>query len=374
MEVLECDVAVVGAGAIGGSIAYELAARGASVTVLDSRPAGLGATQAAAGMLVPYIEGFGKPILPMAARSLGMYDEFIDRLSADSTHCGMKIDYKRSGSLQVATADEAAAELKTVETAAHAAGVNCEFLDAAQVRELEPLLTPDVVAGLLIPEHGYVVPGTLSYVITAAAIKRGAKFTGDEHVFRIVAREGRFEVETSHYGVHARQVIVAAGCWSGQLKIPGVPALPVRPVRGQLVHVGSPSASWQRIIWGPDCYLAPSGSALLSVGATVEEAGFDERATVAGIRDLLDAATELVPALWKASYNGARVGLRPATPDELPIMGRSKALPGLVYATGHFRNGILLAPLTARVVADLILENREDEVLETTSPQRFGEY
>ena len=118
----------------------------------------------------------------------------------------------------------------------------------------------------------------------------------------------------------------------------------------------------------------PSGGGALAVGATVEEAGFDERATVAGVRDLLDAATELMPALWQATFAGARVGLRPATPDEMPIMGVVARIPGLFYATGHFRNGILLAPLTGRVVADLVLDNREDPLLATTSPQRFGEY
>jgi glycine/D-amino acid oxidase-like deaminating enzyme len=106
----------------------------------------------------------------------------------------------------------------------------------------------------------------------------------------------------------------------------------------------------------------------------MEEAGFDERATVAGVRDLLDAATELMPSLWQATFEGARVGLRPATPDEMPIMGRSQKHRGLFYATGHFRNGILLAPLTGRVMADLVLDNREDPVLAAASPQRFGEY
>ena len=112
----------------------------------------------------------------------------------------------------------------------------------------------------------------------------------------------------------------------------------------------------------------------MSVGATMEEAGFDERATVSAVRDLLDAATALVPSLRQSSFDGARVGLRPGTPDEMPIMGRSLAHPGLFYATGHFRNGILLAPLTGRVMADLVLNNHEDALLAATSPQRFGEY
>jgi glycine oxidase len=369
---VDCDVAIIGAGIIGASIAYELASRGASVTVLDSRPPGQGATQAAAGMLVPYLEGFGKPILTMAARSLGMYDEFIQRITADS---GMAVDYHRDGSLQVITAEESADELLALEAAARAAGVRCTLVDALQVRDLEPLVTPDVVAGALIPDHGVVVPTSLSHALTAAAAKRGAKFETDHQVERVVPRDGGgFDVQTSCDRVHARRVIVAGGSWSGRLAIEGVPPLPVRPVRGQLVHLTASRASLRRVIWGSGCYIAPSIAGSLSVGATVEEAGFDERATVAAVRDLLDAATELMPALWQASFAGARVGLRPATPDEMPIMGRSQKLPGLFYATGHFRNGILLAPLTGRVLADLVLDNREDSVLGATSPQRFGEY
>jgi glycine/D-amino acid oxidase-like deaminating enzyme len=113
---------------------------------------------------------------------------------------------------------------------------------------------------------------------------------------------------------------------------------------------------------------------MLLVGATVEEAGFDERATTAGVRDLLDSAADLVPHVWQAAFTAVRVGLRPASPDEMPIIGRSRRMPGVVYATGHYRNGILLAPLTARLVGDLVLDNREDPLLAETSPQRFGEY
>jgi glycine oxidase len=368
----DCDVAIIGAGIIGASIAYELASRGASVAVLDSRPAGQGATQAAAGMLAPYIEGFGRPILTMAARSLGMYDEFIRRITADS---GIAVDYHRDGSLQVITAEESAEGFVALQAAAGAAGVRCTLVDALQVRDLEPLVRPDIVAGALIPDHGVVVPTSLSHALTAAAVKRGARFEGYHQVERVAARDGGgFRLETRGDRVHARRVIVAGGSWSGRLAIDGVPLLPVRPVRGQLVHLSSPSPPPRRVIWGAGCYMAPSTAGSLSVGATMEEAGFDERATVAGVRGLLDAATELMPALRQCSFEGARVGLRPATPDEMPIMGRSHKLPGLFYATGHFRNGILLAPLTGRVLADLVLDNSEDSVLAATSPQRFGEY
>ena len=148
----------------------------------------------------------------------------------------------------------------------------------------------------------------------------------------------------------------------------------MRPIRGQLLQLASdgPAAEPHRV--GSACYLVPASSSSILVGATVEDAGFDERTTVAGVRDLLDSACDLVPHLWQATFVGARVGLRPATADEMPIIGRSTKMPGLVYATGHYRNGVLLAPLTARAVADLVLDNRDDPLLAAAAPQRFGEY
>jgi glycine oxidase len=367
----DCDVAIIGAGIVGASIAYELASRGASVTVLDSRAAGQGATQAAAGMLAPYIEGFGKPILAMAAKSLGMYDAFVERIRADS---GLEVDYQRDGSLQVITADEPADGLLALQAAAAAAGVRCTLLDTAEIRDLEPLVTPEIARGMLIPDHGVVVPGSLSRALTAAARARGARFESDRHVEHVAVHEGGFRLETRGGRLDACRVVIAGGCWSGRLVIDGTPALPVRPVRGQLLHLRSAGPSPRRVIWGAGCYIAPSSGGALAVGATMEEAGFDERATAAGVRDLLEAAADLLPSLWQSTFEGARVGLRPATPDEMPIMGRSQAHVGLFYATGHFRNGILLAPLTGRVMADLVLDNREDPVLAAASPQRFGEY
>jgi glycine oxidase len=368
------EVVVVGAGVVGASIAYELAARGASVTLIDVRGSGQGSTQAAAGMLAPYVEGFGNPILTMAARSLGMYDDFVGRLSLDS---GITIGYQRTGSLQVRVAGESLEELNAVAACAQAAGIKCEILDARQTLEAEPQLTPEVAGSLLIPDHGFVVPTDLSAALLAAAIKHGVRIRAPERVFRIEnsrRNNGRLEVHVERDSISARAVVLAAGSWSGQIDIPGVPALPVRPVRGQLLHLTFDAPPLRRITWGSRGYLVPAGPDALLAGATMEEAGFDERVTVAGVRGLLDAASGLVPHLSRAMFAGARVGLRPATPDGLPIIGRSQQLPGLIFATGHFRNGVLLAPLTAQVVADLVLDDRGDEMMGAASPQRFGEY
>ena len=182
-------------------------------------------------------------------------------------------------------------------------------------------------------------------------------------------------VETEKGSLTSGAVVLAAGSWSGTIDVEGVAArAPVRPVRGQLLSLAWPGAPPRRVLWSDRCYLVPWDDGTVLVGATAEEAGFDERATVAGVRDLLDAACDLVPHAWTAGFNGARVGLRPATPDGLPIIGRSRVLPNLMYATGHFRNGVLLAPLTAQLVADALLEDRVDPLIDDRfSPARFGD-
>ena len=366
-----CDVAVIGAGVIGEAVAHELVIRGASVTLLDCRGAGLGATQAAAGMLLPYLEGFGRPLLPLAAQSLSLYDAFIDRVSRDS---GLRVGYHRTGSLQVATAGDPLEELLSIAAGARMAGVGCDLLDASGARDAEPQLTSEVVSALLVETHGFVVASDLSRALSAAAIKHGARLCVPARAHRIAGRNEGVEIQLDSDRLTARHVVVAAGSWSAQIAIEGVPPLPIRPVRGQLLQLAWNGPPLNRIVWGTRCYLVPAGPDTILVGATVEEVGFDERTTVSGVRELLDAACDLVPALRQATFVSARVGLRPATVDEMPIIGRSAKIPGLVYATGHYRNGVLLAPLTACAVADLVLDNREDPLLACAAPQRFGEY
>jgi glycine oxidase len=365
-------VAVVGAGVIGAAITCELVARGASVTLLDCRGAGLGSTQAAAGMLVPYLEGFGRPLLPLATKSLGMYDAFVDRISRDA---GIGIGYRRTGSLQVLTGDQPIEELQHIAAEARAAGLACELLDSQSAREAEPQLTPEIAGALLMSSHGFVVTADLSAALAAAAKRHGARVKVPARARRIERRDDGIRICLENDApVTARHVVVAAGSWSGLIDIEGIPPLPVKPIRGQLLQLASDAPALKRILWGTRCYLVPSSAGSILVGATVEDAGFDERTTVEGVRDLLDSACDLVPRFRQATFVGARVGLRPATADEMPFIGRSTKMPGLVYATGHYRNGVLLAPLTACAVADLVLDNREDPMLTAAAPQRFGEY
>jgi glycine oxidase len=189
-------------------------------------------------------------------------------------------------------------------------------------------------------------------------------------------------VVTKGETIEADVVIIAAGSWSSDLTATAVrprpdgassaaPA-PVRPIRGQLLYLQMPSRVASRVLWGHECYIVPWRDGSVLVGATVEDVGFDESATVAGVQQLTRAATRMLPSLARATFAGVRVGLRPATSDALPAIGRSSSIEGVVYATGHYRNGVLLAPLTAVLVADLVLNNRERSELSLTKPERLG--
>jgi glycine/D-amino acid oxidase-like deaminating enzyme len=180
----------------------------------------------------------------------------------------------------------------------------------------------------------------------------------------VFAKERLEQVATT-----ADPVVIAAGSWSSGIS--PAPA-PVRPIRGQLLHVDFDRAPLARVVWGSRAYLVPWEDGSLLVGATSEDVGFDERATDDGVRQLLDGAAGLVPAVAGAPLREVRVGLRPATADELPIIGASSTMRGVYYATGHYRNGVLLAPLTALMVADLVLDGRERAELALTRPGRFG--
>jgi len=365
------DIVVIGAGIVGCATAYELARRGASVQVVDDRPAGMGATQASAGVLAPYIEARDDgPLLELTVRSLDLFDKFVARVSSVS---GLPVSYRRTGTLDVATEEESLARYEQQRAALTRKGVAAEVVDAAGVRNEEPQLADGVLGGLLISTHGYVVAGELTRALAAAARRHGAQLIEHGRVRRIAEKDGDLVVETERGPLTGNGVVLAAGSWSGQIEIAGVSVkLPVRPVRGQLLHLAWSGVPLRRVIWSERCYLVPWEDGTLLVGATVEEAGFDERTTAAGVHDLIDAACEIVPRAWTAGLISAKAGLRPATTDDLPVIGMSTVVPNLVYATGHFRNGVLLAPLTAQLVADAMLEGKQDPLMALTSPQRFG--
>lgn len=361
-------ITIVGAGIVGYAVAYELAARGAQVRLIDPRGSGQGATRASAGILAPYVEGHSADLLRLGLCSLDRYDSFIARVAADAQR---PIEYRRCGSLQVARSDSEARQLEHAARILATSGASHTCLDGDAVRRLEPSLAEGVGAGLLVPQHGYVGVATLMSALVEAANRHGAMLS-TARVNGIDLGDGSVRVHTSEEAFASDAVVVAAGSWSGGIPMAPAVAPPVRPVRGQLLHLRFASPPLSRIVWGTAAYLVPWEDGSVLVGATVEDVGFDESVTVAGVRQLLESAEALLPAARSATFDGARAGLRPATADELPIVGRSSTMRGVYYATGHYRNGVLLAPLTAAMIADLVLDGRERGELGLVRPDRFG--
>ena len=360
-------ITVVGAGIVGCAIAHELASRGASVTLIDSRGAGQGATRASAGILAPQIEGHIPELRQLAARSLSMYDDFVRRVEYDS---GRRVEYERTGTLQVACGDTEAHQLADDARALQREGVEHALLDRAEAMQLEPALSDDVTAALLVPVHGYVGAAQLTLALADAAQARGVRLL----IATVLGIEGGAHnslVTTHDEAIEADAVIVASGSWVVESR--PSPAPPVKPIRGQLVHLGLDEAVVTRVLWGSGCYLVPWRDGSVLVGATVEDVGFDERPTADGVRGLLNAAVHIVPALGSARLHEVRVGFRPKASGELPVIGRSPTMPSVFYAIGHYRNGVLLAPLTAALVADLVLEGQARGELELVRPGRSPE-
>jgi glycine oxidase len=364
------DIIVIGAGVVGSAVAYELARRGASVQIVDDRPPGMGATQASAGMLAPFTEAKDRDaaFLDLAVRSLDLYDAFVARVAETSK---ITVGYKRSGTIDVAATAERLASLHHIAQRLTARGVRLAMLNPVEARSEEPQLGDAVEGALLIPAHGYVNAGALTRALVAAARCHGANMI-EGRVRGVASRDSALIVETGRGPLSADVVIVAAGSWSGDIDISGGAPVPVRPVRGQLLHLAWTGTPLTRVTWGDRCYLVPWDDGTLLVGATMEEVGFDERTTAEGVQRLLAAVCELVPSASNAGFLGARAGLRPGTPDALPVIGWSTTVPNLMYATGHFRNGVLLCPLTAQLVADAVLDDIVDPALAATSPKRFG--
>jgi glycine oxidase len=357
------ETIVVGAGVIGCAIARELAVRGARVTVVDPRPPGGGATQASAGMLAPYVEAHGGgPMLDLCVRSLDLYDDWIAGLRAE----GCAIEYRRMPTLEIALSEDRAAALRR----GHGA-----WLSPEDVARAVPVLAP-TMGGLRNDRHGYVDARDLVQALARSAAGHGAAFV-EGRVARVDRRGDTRAVDLgpASDALSADAVVLAAGAWSNHIQ--GVRTPPIRPVRGQIVlhsgnvEDGTTIPPLPAILWGPGCYIVPKQRPpFLMIGATVEDAGFDERPTPEGIKQLREAARALLPLQRDAIFDVA-VGLRPATPDALPVLGDDPVEPGIFHASGHYRNGVLLAPVTAKLIADLVLDGRRDPCVEHFRVDRF---
>lgn len=364
---------VVGAGIVGCAVAHELAASGARVQVIDARQPGQGATRASAGVLAPFIEGHEhSPLRDLGRRSLELYDPFIARVKADS---GRDVIYRRNGTFEVAFNEAEVSRLSEMSVALWKDGIEARWVPPLQFEDHEPLISSVALGALIVSDQGLVGVTSLTLALAAAAERHGARFKTETGAIRIhTMPAGRVGVETPTSQWDADRVVLAAGSWSSQITVEGADTVPVKPVRGQLVQLQIAPGALRHIIWGSNGYLVPWPDGAVLVGATVEDVGFDENSTDQGIRGLRAAAAALVPALADAPQTEVRVGLRPRGPDDLPMIGASAAVPGLVYATAHYRNGVLLAPLTAALVKEVVFKSASDPALVSLAPGRHGNF
>lgn len=365
------SVIVVGAGIVGCTVAYDLAKAGANVRVLEPQLPGQGATRASAGILAPDIEGHGSTLLRrLGRRSIALYDDFIARLRSDSGH---DIFYQRNGTFDLAFSDDDVDRLGELAKALERDGIEAHWLLRSAFHDYEPLASKQARGALFIPNHGFVGVTSLTLAAAAAAQRFGAAFSTGVGAVRIFAMpNGRVGVQASNQMWDADRVVLAAGSWSSMITVQDADQVPVKPIRGQLIQLQTDPGVIHRVIWGPDGYLVPWPDGSVLVGSTVEDVGFDERHTDEAVAKLRATAATLVPSLANAQMSSVRTGLRPKGPDDLPILGRSKAVPGLIYATAHYRNGVMFAPLTVQLVADLVFDRPADPALHDLDPARVG--
>ena len=365
------DVLVAGAGIIGCAAALELCRRGLRVEVVEPGTPGMEATWAAGGMLSPLGEAPGAgPFLRLGRASLARYPAWVAGIVEAS---GAAVEYRRHGKLEVAVDEPAEEALRAALGWRRAEGARVEWLGAEEARRLEPALAPSVRGALLLEEDHAVDNRALARALWAAAAGAGVTFRLGARVHAVERSGERATGVRLADGerLAAGAVVVAAGCWSGA--VGGLPGpLPVFPVRGQMVAAGAVPPPIERVVVAPGlAYLVPRAEGRVVVGSTMERTGFHAVPTLAGVGGLMAAAARLVPALAEAALLEAWAGLRPGTPDDLPILGEDPRLPGLFYATGHFRNGILLAPITAALIAAQVTGGEPPLAVEGLGVERF---
>jgi glycine oxidase len=354
---VNADVVVVGGGLIGCATAATIADRGAKVILVTQRREGA-ASAAAAGLLAPSIDPPSGPARAIASAARDRYPGYLEQIRERT---GVTVPLDRRGILHIAVSEEHAAQLRSEEHA------DVSWLDAEQVRTLEPALAPTFGAALAAHD------GAVDNVVLLAALDRlisahEAITTIDALVVSIDAGDRAAVLRTrEQHSIGARDVVLCAGAWAGTISGAGY-ARAVEPVRGQLLSFDL--AALGHAVYAPDVYLVPRANGCTLAGSTMEHVGFDPRTTESVVHNLTASARALCPVL-PAAATAAWAGLRPVTPDLLPLIGRDPSHPALIYACGHSRNGVLLAPITAEIVARIVFEERLNFDLGQFDPARF---
>jgi glycine oxidase len=372
------DVLVIGGGIIGLVTAWRAAQRGFTVAVVDPEPGG-GAARVAAGMLAAVTElHYGEQtLLGLNLASARRYPDFAAELTEAS---GQDLGYRRCGTLAVAMDADDRAHLRELHALQHRSGLESEWLSGRECRRLEPMLAPGVRGGLRVDGDHQIDPRRLAKALVTACERAGVEFhrTWAERL-TVVRDRAAGVLTTGGEQLGAGQVVLAAGSLSG--KLPGVPAdvlPPVRPVKGQVLRLTVPkryapflSRTVRAVVRGSQVYLVPRENGELVVGATSEELGWDTTVTAGGVYELLRDAHELVPGITELPLTETRAGLRPGSPDNAPLLGPT-ALDGLLVATGHYRNGVLLTPVTGDAMAHVLTTGELPEEARPFAPGRFS--
>jgi glycine oxidase len=368
------DVVVVGGGAIGLAVAWRAAQAGMAVTVVDPAP-GRGASWAAAGMLAPVTEvHYGeRQLLALNLAAAARWPSFAAELEEAA---GQPVGYRPGGTLAVARDADDNATLEDLYQFQLRCGLEVERLRSRECRQLEPGLAPSIRGGVLAAGDHQVDNRALVQALVVACERAGVRLV-EGRVAELAVEGGQVTgavLAASGERLAAGTVVLAAGCWSGGIGGLAAEALPpVRPVKGQLLYLRGPADQplCSRNVRGLEVYVVPRGDGRVVVGATVEEQGFDTTVTAGAVHDLLRAALELLPEVAELELAETVVGLRPGSPDNAPMLGPAGP-DGLVVATGHYRNGILLTPVTADAIAELLASGRVPELIAPFGPERFA--
>ncbi len=369
----ESDVIIMGGGIIGCSIALRLAQARVQVTVLDRGEPGAEASSAAAGMLAPQGEVTDPDdFFELCAASRDLYPSFVAEIEELS---GQQVGYRHDGTLMVAISDEERNELDHIYKGQTAHGLALEKLSAKDVHSRVAGLSLNIQSGLFIPGDHWVDNERLVKALAQACLKLGVKFMKGREVTRIDAQNGRVQsVEAGNHSspenYSAAHFILAAGCWSSGLMKPLGISVPVKPCRGQMIEFEAPTDLPLTVRAGHHYFVPRAGRGIIA-GTTSEYVGFEKEVTGEGLRSILEGLERMAPMVKNLHFRRAWAGLRPDTADHLPIFGYGE-LENLAFATGHFRNGILLAPVTAQLISELILTGSTSHPIDAYRPTRFA--